>query len=277
MLARVTALAPGPLDHLLFAVLAVLFPIRAATFGFRRLERAAEVELPQVRRMVYRQAMALQWALVAVVVALWWVTGRPWSALGLVPRLTWGLGGVLVGLLVVIAMIVRQRRAAFEDDSALERLRDRFRRMQRMLPTNRDELAAFYRLSVTAGICEELLYRGYVIWYLNLLAITVGHCPAAPAFWLAAAVSSILFGIGHVYQGPRGMVLTGLVGMFFASVYWISESLVAPMLLHVLMDAHSGNVLYHALERERASADEAPLDDAASEGDDPVPVTPPPG
>jgi CAAX protease family protein len=259
---------PDVLDHALFIILAVLFPLRAATFGYRRLARASEHELPRVRRSVYAQAAVLQWSLCAVVLVRWALAGRLWRWLGLVPRVTWGLGGVLVGFAIVAGMIARQRRQALDDDEALERVRARFRHVQRMLPTTPDELAAFYRLSVTAGICEELLYRGFVIWYLVNLTLALQHhamagggphpgwmhLTAGAAFWPAAALSSLVFGVGHAYQGARGMLLTGVAGMFFAAVYWITGSLFAPMLLHALMDAHSGNLLYHALARERALA-----------------------
>lgn len=283
------AAAPVPtvFDHVLFAVLAVLFPIRAATFGYRRLERAPAPDLPRVRRSVYAQAMGIQWLLTVVVLGLWVRLRRPWGSLGLVPHVTWGLIGVGLGLVIVVMMVARQRRHALEDDEALERLRGRFRHVQRMLPTTPAELSAFYRLSITAGICEELLYRGYVIWYLS-------H---ALSFWPAALASSVVFGLGHAYQGPRGMMLTGAVGMFMAGVYWVSGSLLAPMVLHAAMDAHSGNVLYHALAREREAAaagvtgtpeletpdagaepgDESPGDVAEPGAGPDVPVTPPPG
>lgn len=238
-----------PLDHLLFVVLAVLFPIRAATFGFRRLQQAAEADVPRVRRRVYRQAIVIQWGLSAVVVALWIVLRRPFGTpypgggLGLTPRLTGGMIGVLVGVLIAAAMILRQRRGTLENPEALDRLRRNFQRMERMLPTTPAELRAFYGLSVTAGCCEELLYRGFVIWYLARL-LGGGFVPA----WL---LSSALFGFGHLYQGLRGMLLTGAVGLFVGGLYYVSGSLLAPMIVHMLMDAHSGNMLYHVMRRER--------------------------
>ena len=67
------------------------------------------------------------------------------------------------------------------------------RRLELMLPHSRAELALFFKLSITAGICEELLYRGYLIWYLS--------------HWLsiypAAALASLLFGIARGYTRAR--------------------------------------------------------------------------
>ncbi|HEY2953716.1 MAG TPA: CPBP family intramembrane glutamic endopeptidase [Candidatus Eisenbacteria bacterium] len=237
---------PNALDHALFVVLAVLFPVRAAVFGFRRIGRASPEERPRVRVSVYRQAIAIQWGLAFATVALWIACRREWDALGLVPRPTWGLGGVLVGTAIMAGVVVRQRRQTLADDDALARLRRRMEKVEPMLPHTRADLVPFLQLSLTAGICEELLYRGYLIWYLS--------------HWLtiypAAALASLLFGVGHLYQGWRGVLTTGMVGAFLASVYLVSGSLFAGMALHALMDAHSGSLMQAAYERAPAEAAE---------------------
>lgn len=229
----------GLLDHVLFAALVVLGPLWASSFGYRRLLRAAPGRLPAVRLSVYRGAMAIQWSLVAVLAALWVVGRRPASGLGLVPHPTWGLAGVLVGSAIVIVMVWRQRTQVLRDDEALDGVRAQLRHVEPMLPHDRRELRHFYGLSLTAGVCEELLYRGFMIWYLTHFLALIP----------AAAVTSVIFGIGHSYQGPRGIALTGLVGAFFAAVYLISGTLYPAMLLHVLMDVHSGHLAFRALTR----------------------------
>jgi len=242
------AAMPNALDHALFVVLAVLFPLRAGTFGFRRIRLASPDERPRVRLSVYRQAIAIQWALSLAALALWVALRREWVALGLVPRFNWGLAGVLVGALIAAIAIVRQRRQALADDESLERLRRRMERLELMLPHTRQELLLFLRLALTAGVCEELLYRGYLIWYLS--------------HWLsiypAAALASLLFGIGHAYQGWRGVLTTGFVGAFLAAVYLLTGSLYPGMAFHALMDAHSGHLMQAAYEREQALAAAAP-------------------
>ncbi|MBI5709912.1 MAG: CPBP family intramembrane metalloprotease [Candidatus Eisenbacteria bacterium] len=250
-----------PLDHTLAVVLAVLFPIRAATLGFRRLRRAAPADLPQVRLSVYRQAMLVQWLLAASTAGLWLVLGRPWTALGVVPRLTGGLAGVGVGLGIVAVLMVRQQTAANVNDESLERLRERMGALERMLPATRRELSWFYALAATAGVCEELLYRGYLIWYFGHFTgffgfTRVSDLAGLAAFGGAALASSVLFGFGHAYQGWRGMALTTAVGLFLAAVYWVTRSLAAPALIHALMDAHAGHVMRRAYARARERGQE---------------------
>jgi membrane protease YdiL (CAAX protease family) len=56
-----------------------------------------------------------------------------------------------------------------------------------------------------------------------------------------------MFGLGHAYQGAAGIVRTGIVGLLFAGAYVGTGSLLAPMLLHVVIDATSGMIAYLAL------------------------------
>jgi membrane protease YdiL (CAAX protease family) len=233
----------GWFDHALFLVLAVLFPVRAARFGLRPLQRASAEDLPRVKLEVYRRAIALQWLVAAGTAVGWLAAGRSWSALGLVPRPGGGLAGVGLGLAIVLAILARQGRLTPTDAAALEHVRERTRHLERMLPATRRERSWFFALAGTAGVCEEVLYRGYAIWYLA--AWSWLYLPDH-AFLAAAVVSSLVFGSGHAYQGLRGMLLTAAVGGFLAAVYWITRSLFAGMLIHALMDLHAGYVSHLA-------------------------------
>jgi membrane protease YdiL (CAAX protease family) len=231
---------PVLFDHVFAFVLAVLFPVRAALFGYRRLTGAAPDEVPRIRLWLYKQGIAIQWTLAFLCVALWAWQHRPWAVLGVVPKLTWALGGVALGLAIVVLYIGRERKKALADDEALARLREQMRRLERMLPRSETDLRWFEWLSITAGICEELLYRGYLIWYLTHW---MGVMPAA-------VIASVVFGCGHAYQGPRGILLTTVVGLFMSAVYLLTGSLYASMVIHALMDIYSGHTSRAAFARE---------------------------
>lgn len=246
-------MTPFWLDHLLVVVLAVFFPIRASTFGYRRLTIAPLDEVDAVRRSLYRQAIALQWGFAAFVALLWMARARDWLSLGLVPRGAAGLWAGLAGAAVLGAVLWRVRSRARRDPEALHAYLGKLRHLERMLPHTRRELHLFYAVAVTAGVCEELLYRGYFLWYL-------GHWMGP---WLAVAVSSLAFGVGHAYQGWKGVLATGLVGVVMALVYLACGSLWPAIALHALTDIHAGALSHSALTQ--ASVTPGTEDQAASE------------
>ena len=231
-------------DHALFLVLALVFPLRTALHGYRRLMHAEAVDLPRVRLSLYRQAMAIQWALTAAVLLVWELRSRDWGVLGLVPRAT-PAALVLAALAVAaVVVVVVQRRRTLASRQAMEHVRHQLRHVERMLPHGPIELRRFFALAATAGICEELLYRGYLLWYLERW---IGWVPAI-------AVAAVIFGFGHLYQGRRGILTTALVGIVFCAIYLVSGSLYLGMLLHALADAHSGHLGYVAFRREAEAA-----------------------
>jgi CAAX protease family protein len=86
-------------------------------------------------------------------------------------------------------------------------------------------LAGF--LVVVVAIAEEIIFRGYLILRLGSITRSVLG---------AAILSSIVFSLGHGYEGTAGVVTVGVMGFFFALVYLARGSLVAPMVMHFLQD-----------------------------------------
>jgi membrane protease YdiL (CAAX protease family) len=107
------------------------------------------------------------------------------------------------------------------------------------LPRTIGERSVFFALSVMAGCCEEVVYRGFVIAYL------------IPWFgwWGAALGSAALFGLAHAYQGAAGLVRTAALGLVMAAAYWSSGSLWPAVLVHAAIDLHGGAIGYELFRR----------------------------
>ncbi|MBP7678735.1 MAG: CPBP family intramembrane metalloprotease [Thermoanaerobaculia bacterium] len=83
-----------------------------------------------------------------------------------------------------------------------------------------------------AAFGEEIGYRG---WILGRAADALGRSPAALAF--AVIASSVLFGFGHFYKGPAGILDSGLAGLVLASAFLLARrNLWAPILAHGFID-----------------------------------------
>ena len=57
-------------------------------------------------------------------------------------------------------------------------------------------------------------------------------------------IFSVLFGLPHIYQGPIHVIRTAVLGLIMALIYLATESLLVPILLHVLVDMYGGAMAY---------------------------------
>jgi membrane protease YdiL (CAAX protease family) len=257
---------PSVFDHALFVILALLFPIRAGLFGYRKLRNAAPEDVPRVRRRLYRGVVITQWSLLALALILWFGQGRELPALGIRLPFTWAVASGLVMALVAWFALSRQREQLARDAEGLARVRARLLHVERLLPRSVEERRWFDRVSVTAGVCEEVLYRGFMIWYFE-------HWMG----WIAAVcAAAAVFGWSHIYQGVRGIFTTGLVGLLFGFLYVAMGSLIPVMALHAIVDIHSGRLGYAAFTAPSPMPAEPPAEppqaptEASAPGPSPV-------
>jgi membrane protease YdiL (CAAX protease family) len=104
-----------------------------------------------------------------------------------------------------------------------------FVRVRAWLPGTPGERAAWIGLSLTTGICEELLFRGFVLRYLM-------HGPWAFGLPLSVGIACVVFGVGHRYQGRRGMLQTLCFGAFMSGLFIATGSLLLPIIVHILVN-----------------------------------------
>ena len=92
---------------------------------------------------------------------------------------------------------------------------------------------------------------------------SIGDMAQFLPLWLAIGVSSIAFGLGHIYQGPNGALKCGLVGVAFAVFYVLTGSIWLPIIAHALFDAGQGAAVHKLLQRDDDISD-AQLGNGAS-------------
>jgi membrane protease YdiL (CAAX protease family) len=243
--------APGGADHALIALLALL-PFGEAWWYWPRILRALADRVPGTRMRAYRNLLVLEWAFAAAVVALWVAQHRVWAALHLAAGrlLPTALGAAFVaGYLVLAGAQVRALVAAPE---RLVRFAARQAKMDPLAPRTIDEQRLFMVLAVTAGLCEEFLYRGFALWYFSSLAGPVA------GFALAAG----LFGLGHLYLGRMHVVRTTIVGAVFGLLVIGTGSLWLAIVLHAAMDLIGGAVggrAFRAADQHAATGATSPV------------------
>lgn len=168
-------------------------------------------------------------------VAIGWLSlrmrGRSWKSVGLARPAGWGK----TFLIAFFAAAALQIFSEFVAEPAIESLTgsrqdlSSFQDLVGNLPASLIMLVLVWTL---AAFGEELAYRGYV---LERAAALLGDSDRA---YVAAMIAvSVLFGLGHIYQGPAGVVGSTISGLLFGGLYLAcGRNLWVPILAHGISD-----------------------------------------
>ena len=115
----------------------------------------------------------------------------------------------------------------------------RFDSMRRQLgfliPGTTLELLIWFLVSATAGISEEIIFRGYL--QRQFAGIT-------RSMLAGVLISAAIFGAAHGYEGSPRMILIGIYGLMFGLLAWWRKSLRPGMIAHAWHDAITGAILH---------------------------------
>jgi uncharacterized protein len=213
---------------LLFSHALAAFTIAAAPWLgralYQRTVKRIEAGDPLAKIRMYRAILISQIVTTAVVLVLWMFRGIPSTRLGLgAPRSWWLSEGlaIVLGVLLVWSAVKLRRKS--------DKLRERLKRVDAILPATIAESRWFTAISIGAGIDEELIFRGFLFYYFTL------WFPHINSFENALLTSAI-FGLGHLYQGWRGILSTTVAGLILAGLFLLSGNLLLPMVVHALGD-----------------------------------------
>ena len=212
--------------HVMAAVMALAFP----AWDFYEAKRLRTSRHPLARTRCYIRCLAVLWLATFAAMAI-----MPLASLWNAPpgmRTLMGETSPDFGLVMVAALsvgLLAPLVLAWFHTGTRERIFEQLKEIDYLLPQSRSEIALFAGVSVTAGICEEVLFRGFLFAYLhsspwNLDPLTI------------VMVSSAMFGIAHLGQGVKGVLLTGMIGAALGILYVVTGSLLAPIVLHILID-----------------------------------------
>ncbi|TWI58182.1 CPBP family intramembrane glutamic endopeptidase [Halalkalibacter nanhaiisediminis] len=99
-----------------------------------------------------------------------------------------------------------------------------------ILPVSNKEKKLWNYVSLTAGITEEIIYRGFLIFALAYLFPNL-------SVWLVIFSASLLFGLAHTYQGfITGVIRTTVFGIIFSVLYIGIGSILPLIIFHFLID-----------------------------------------
>jgi membrane protease YdiL (CAAX protease family) len=207
----------------LVAYLALVLPV-AGRSRYRALRAATALD-PDRRMSAYRSSIVRQWLMVALCLGVLVAAGAPLDEIGVGVRVD-HLRDLVPGLVLLVVLGGGLALALRVWPTARARV---LAPVAALLPRTPRERKAFVAVAVTAGIAEEIVFRGFLLVYLTEVfpPVTLGA---------AMVVSSLLFGLAHSYQGVLGVLLTGLAGYWLAGLFVLTGSLLLPAVVHALVD-----------------------------------------
>jgi membrane protease YdiL (CAAX protease family) len=222
--------------------------VAVLALSFTGSERvAARVGRPHGRLILYIGSIAVDWVIVGYIwlgikrrdVRLRDVIGGKWrSADEVMTDFAIAVGFWISSSLILAALKFALRLATLDMGKSMEQLGELKKTLGFIVPDGPVEILAFVALTMTAGFCEEVIYRGYFqqqfrAWTNNLA--------------LAIVAQGILFGASHGYQGWRFMVLIAVYGCLFGILAAWRKSLRPGMMAHAWQDMFSGIALKVAM------------------------------
>jgi membrane protease YdiL (CAAX protease family) len=129
---------------------------------------------------------------------------------------------MLLPIVVVFRKKIKKQPRRYSQAEAMKAL-DYF------LPRTWTERRWWVYLCITAGVCEETLYRGFLLHYLHVFPWTMN-------LTLALLLSSVIFGLGHLYGGVNGVIGSVIAGLLFGLLFILTGNLLLSMILHTILD-----------------------------------------
>lgn len=223
---------PGFLTHAAFVLVAVVLPAVAYVQGVRAgANEGAPIERlePSAKIGTYWTNSLVLWVLASLAMLGWTLDGGALAELGLGPR---ELGGAAWMLALVLVLYAFDTAFELRSPRARAEARRRWQRDTPFMPATRREIGHYLVLAVSAGFCEELLFRGLVISYLR------DWVGAGPPF--AVVLPALVFAVGHRYQGWRAVARIALMAGLFGWFYVATGALWPLVAVHALIDVVGG-------------------------------------
>jgi len=220
-----------------FLFVALLFPL-TDLWLYPRLRRATAAGTPGARVRYHLIGAASLWLVAACSVAVMLRQQQPWHDLRLDVASPLRLAAGFALAAAYIAYVMKGYRRLIGKPDRLRTMMKNHANVEALLPHTRAEAKTFAVLSISAGVCEEIVYRGFILWFTTMWL----------GVWAGFVVTAVIFGLAHAYLGPKHILRTAVAGVVLGIVAVGSASLLPAILLHAFTDLLSGDLGFRSLE-----------------------------
>lgn len=227
-------------DHALAALYFVALPAHGYSKR-HQLEREVAAGHPDARLREYRKILGMLVCGSSLLIGWWVYADRPAALLRIALPGTSATVALVLASLGAAGFLVRRLVLARRDPARMKdvlELLSGAAGAEPLIPRSARERALFRWVSLAAGVGEELIFRGFGLWYVAQFS--------SP--WVAVIVTALAFAAGHAYQGLGGVLRTGVFALGFGAGAVSSGTILPLMVLHTVVDLVNGELLSNALE-----------------------------
>lgn len=177
----------------------------------------------------YQQTLLIFWGLTLLILLNFFACKQP--DLNFNPKLSL----INIGLIIVIlGFAYFQYRSSKILPNDINSVKEKLKDVYHYLPKTNSELNWFTFLSVSAGICEEIIFRMFLFEFLreNLNLI------------ITFIAINIIFAVTHIGSGKNNLISSFILGLLFSFIYYFTDNILIAILLHISIDVNAGILGY---------------------------------
>lgn len=228
-------------DHILSFIFGIAIPFYSAYKRPKDLS-GMHFESRQKKQIYISNSLSL-FIMALVVIAVWLLFKRPLAELGFKQIKTlnswWWLTIIFILLYVGDTWIAVHSKENLEKTFIDRETKTPF------MPTKRKELPLYFLMCFSAGVFEEIIFRGFLVTYMMYLLADI----VSGEMW-AVFLPALVFSVAHYYQGSKAVLKILILSVLFGYIFILSDSLLVVMLLHFLVDAIGGLLTFKYMKKE---------------------------
>jgi membrane protease YdiL (CAAX protease family) len=211
------------LNHILFFITLIALP----TYVFFTTKKIKESSDPLIKEKTYYKLFVIYWALTFSFLLFSSLSLSNMHPIHL--NAVWTILAYATAVYILffqaIPVIMLSFSRKFREITAAS-----FDKKSYVFPTTDRQRYLFIIVPITVGICEEIIFRGYLFQYFQ-------STPYGLSAILSIVLVTVIFGLGHYQQGVSGIIETTILGYLLGFLYLATGSLLLPIIIHILFDA----------------------------------------
>lgn len=224
-------------DHLFAFLIIIVIP--ALSLKSDKMSEEVIQSLPLKKHLFFSNGLMLIISALLVITS-WNISNREWSGMGF-SLVDFNIKVIYLCIIIITFYLADIFFGAINKEYDKNKLEN----LKFIIPLNWKEYRSYIFLAISAGICEEIIFRGFLISYLYHFLSWMDY-----GNYISVAIPSIIFSLSHLYQGWWAVVKIMFIALILGFIFLYSGSLIPVIIIHIFIDLTSGAAAVIASENE---------------------------